>query len=408
MNVLMTTHPGYGHLHPMIPVAQALQSAGHQVVFACAPSFCEHVQRLGFNVLPVGFDWLEWEAADKFPEMENTLLAQRHDWLLTNVFSDIAAHEMTAGILALANTWRPDVIVRGSFEFGACVAAERLEIPHATIGIGLFFSPGMLEPRIGDQLAYLRSAYGLEPYPALDMLYRNLYLSYFPAVYEFPDIYLPPVNHIIRPTLFSGGEQMELPANLRALLQSDRPNALVTLGTIFNRTVDIYRTIMDGLRDENINLIITVGRNQNITQFGTLPDNVYITHYIPYNILLPHCQLVMMHGGTSTTLASLAHGLPVIVIPLSADQPFHAMRCAALKAGRVLKYDHQFDDLLGSEHAPFTADSVRQTVRDVLGNPDYRQNAQHLKDAISQQPTPDLAVDLLQKIVLSFNRGKAN
>src|SRR5439155_13345748 len=70
--------------------------------------------------------------------------------------------------------------------------------------------------------------------------------------------------------------------------------------------------------------------------YGPQPGNVHIERYIPLSLLLPHCDLAVTHGGSGTLTAVLAHGLPVMVVPVTADQPANAARCAALGLGRVV------------------------------------------------------------------------
>ncbi len=55
MRVLCTCVPGFGHFHPMVPLAQALVRAGHEVAFATAERFCRRVvEPAGFPTFPAG------------------------------------------------------------------------------------------------------------------------------------------------------------------------------------------------------------------------------------------------------------------------------------------------------------------------------------------------------------------
>lgn len=399
MRVLMTTQPGLGHLHPLVPIAQALRDAGDEVAFACAASFAPRVERLGFRCFAAGMDWLESDAGETFPELKASLEQNQPLWLLTEVFADIAAHEMATDLFDVCDEWRPDIIVRNDYEFAACVVAEKLDIPHATVGMEFSLSRHEWDALIGEQLAYLRSAYGLKPYPAVDMLYRYLYLSPTPPSYTFPASAPVPEIHHLRPVNFDRSGEEVLPAWIANL--PDRPTVHATMGTVFNRTEDIYETIIAGLRDEPINLIITIGRNRDPDTFGPQPDNVYIEQYIPHTLLLPHCDLVITHGGFNTTMSVLSHGLPLILIPISASQPLHANLCAKLELGRVIvREPGQFETYLGSEATPavLSPSTIREMTWDVLETPAYKQNVETLRDEIRALPEPDTAVPLLHQV----------
>jgi UDP:flavonoid glycosyltransferase YjiC (YdhE family) len=52
---------------------------------------------------------------------------------------------------------------------------------------------------------------------------------------------------------------------------------------------------------------------------------------------LAEASLVVSHGGSGTTLGALAAGLPLVVVPLFADQPPNARRVAEVGAGVVVE-----------------------------------------------------------------------
>ena len=397
MRVLLTVQPAMGHLHSVLPVAHALKNRQHEVVFATARSFCPQVEARHFQAIPAGLDWLESEAERSFPHLRDLPPEARHFAFLTDVFADVAALEMSRALLDIARTWRPDVILRSVFEFAGCVVAERLGLPHATVGGGLFHHSRALEPLIQDQMAYLRSVHQLAPYPALDMLYPHLYIAQVPACYEFPDVTLPPSYRAIRPT-FDSAPGETLPAWIERL--PERPTVHATLGTVFNRAPEIYRAILAGLRDEPINLILAIGRDQDPAQYGPQPDNVYIERFLPHTLLLPHCDLIIGHGGANTTLQTLGHGLPLLIIPLSAEQPFHAARCADLGVGLVLRQPGAAAPLHMDTACPtLSPDTIRESVRELLDNPTFRDKARSVQAEIAALPEPAQAAEWVEALV---------
>ena len=69
MRVLFTTLPASGHLHPLVPIANAAAAAGHEIVFATAASFCPAVESVGFRCFPAGFDRRGVPLDVLFPDM---------------------------------------------------------------------------------------------------------------------------------------------------------------------------------------------------------------------------------------------------------------------------------------------------------------------------------------------------
>jgi len=385
MKVLFTCQPALGHLHPLIPLGQALTDAGHEVAFACAPAFCSTVKQQSFHCFPAGLDWLVSEAENSFPKMKNMSLMEQSRWFLTYVFANVTARAMLRDLLTTARRWSPDLIVRDCWEFGGYVAAEKLNIPHASAGLGTFFSLQALREFIGPQLKYLRRIAGLPLDPELETLYRYLYIHFAPPSY-LPSQDTVPVAHAFRLSLFDRTGNEQLPAWIENL--SDFPTVYGTLGTVVNKVPGIFESILNALQDEPVNLVLTIGRDQDPAQFGPRPSNVYIERYIPQTLLLPHCDVVISHGGYNTFMAALSHGLPQLVIPLGADQLFHAQKCTALNVGITLS---------GEQANP---QAIKDAVRTLLENSMYLENANRIKEEILAMPGPEQAVELLEQLTI--------
>lgn len=179
-------------------------------------------------------------------------------------------------------------------------------------------------------------------------------------------------------------EGAALPHWITAMPQ--RPTVYATLGTAYNRTPGIFATILAALREEPINLIVTLGPGYDPGDFGPQPAHVHLEHYLPQSLLFPHCDLVITHGGSGTVRTALARGLPMVVLPIAADQPENARRCEALGVARVVRSRDR------------TAAAIREAARAVLHDPRYRRNAERLRAEMGSLPGPEYAVALLETL----------
>ena len=102
--------------------------------------------------------------------------------------------------------------------------------------------------------------------------------------------------------------------------------------------------------------------------------------------LLPHCDVVLTHGGYGAIMACLSLGMPMVVLPVNADQPRNARRCAELGVARVV----------GPEER--TPEAIRAATQAVLRDPTYRANAERIRDEITAMPGLELAVELLERL----------
>jgi MGT family glycosyltransferase len=165
------------------------------------------------------------------------------------------------------------------------------------------------------------------------------------------------------------------------------PTIYFTLGTVFNiESGDLFARVLAGLRDLPINVIATVGREIDPIEFGQQPPHIHIEQYIPQALILPQCVVSISHGGSGSVMGALAHGLPMVLLPMGADQPQNAARCEALRVARVL-------DVIDA-----TPKIIREAINDILENPAYRRAAQRMKDEIAALPPPAHAVELLEQL----------
>jgi len=395
MRVLFTAGPGTGHFHPLVPVAKALQQAGHTVAFATADSSREMVERSGFGFFSTGAEWMAMVAQGGMGGMKSFEDFQRIQRemmktdlpaflkMMLQMFVGRFGNATLPQVIAAASTFRPDLIVRNSMEYAGCVAAEHLGLPHASIQVG-GVRPGDYPPEaLVEQLDALRAKAQLPPDPALQMLYRYLHLSLMPASYFQGG--MPATTHYLSPRTFDQSGSEGLPAWVEK--REGRPILYITLGTVANRLLHLLNPLIAGVRDEPLEIIVTVGRDQDPAQLGPQPPNVHVERYIPQSLLLPKCELAIMHGGYSSISSGLIHGLPLVIVPVAADQPMNARLSQAFGAAEVLDTE------------ALTPEVVRSAVRKVRSTPSYRQAAQRFQADAATLPPVEHAVALLERLV---------
>jgi UDP:flavonoid glycosyltransferase YjiC (YdhE family) len=294
------------------------------------------------------------------------------------------ARKRAADILRLCMEWHPDLFVCEEFDFGAMVVAERLGLPYATVLVsatGAF----VRNESVAGPLDEVRAEHGLPRDPSLAMLSRYLVLTPFPPSLRDPGLPSPPTTHHVRLVSFDvAGNEAGLPWLAR---RHRAPTVYLTLGTVYNlESGDLFQRVLTGLRDLPINLIVTVGRDLDPDELGRQPANVHIERFVPQSALLPHCDLVVSHAGSGSVLGALAHGLPMVLIPIGADQPLNAARCRALGVAEVL------------DAVSATPEMVRAAVSRVLADDGFQGAAVRLQDEIAALPGPEYGVKLLDRL----------
>ena len=379
--ILFTFAGGSGHFIPLIPIARAAEQAGHVVAFGGQAALLASVERARFTA----FDTADATFRDDRARSPLLKLDMEREYrAVREGYAGRIARRRAPAILDLCARWKPDLLVCDEMDFGAMVAAEHVGVLHASVSV---IATGGLTPRdlIAEPLNVLRAEHGLPVDPDLAMLSRHLVISPFPPTLRDPAFAPPPTLRAFRPA-GDGPEAPVIPDWLARLPLG--PTVYLTLGTVFNvESGDLFGRLLQGLARLPINLIVTVGSQIDPEELGPQPANVRIERFIDQWALLPRCDLVVSHAGSGTVVGALAHGLPMVLLPMGADQPLNAKRCATLGVARVL------------DPIEATPGQIEEAADALLADAGPRRAAERIRDEIAGLPELSQSVRLLEQLV---------
>ena len=385
LRVLFSTNGLDGHFQPLVPFARGLQELGHSVAFATSPYFVPAIEAAGFRGLPVGSQPPPAEGLHViFQAIGHLNHAEKISYMRQWYFLGEQKRQEIRDILAVIEDWKPDLLVREETEFGACVAAERAGLPHASVQVTVSGQIAELRTVSPPRLAALRAEVGLPPDDELASFEPYLVLSPFPPGLRKSGAFVPPTLQVIQPAPSNPTGSEQTPAWLQAT--EGRPLIYASLGTVFNNRTDVFERILKGLRDEPVELILTVGRNGDPTQFGPQPPNIHIERFVPQSLLYPHCAVAVIHGGSGTMIGALQHGVPLVVMPFGADHPGNVLAAQAAGVARALDPEQM------------TAEEVREAVSEILARTEYRDNARRIQAEIAGLPPFAHGLRLLEQL----------
>ncbi len=318
MRVLIATISAYGHLQPLLPLAQALVDAGHEVAIASGPDMCLRAEAAGFATFNAGItaDVAFGQLAARFPDQEYNRLEPSEilDWYVPHLFGEVMAPIMLGDLEPLVRKWRPDVILHDIWEFAAPIAAASAGIPSVSQTLGLRF-----DDRILDAVAALSPHCGGSA--ALSLTRRRVFIAIFAWISRHP-AYSPTIQrvtagtmHPLRPIAQPPVPGEELPQWIES--RRDVPLVHTTLGTNISTNTDIsmFRSVIEGLGDLDIDVLITIGFDKYPASIGPLASNMHVENYVPQSLLLPHCSAVICHGGAGSTLSCVGARLAAVDPP---------------------------------------------------------------------------------------------
>src|SRR5450432_136139 len=381
MRVLFTTLRNTSHFLPLVPFVAACRRRGHEVAVAAPPDLAERVATTGAAFFPFGHPgdeglrpiWMRFRGA---PEEDEKRIA------IGDIFAGACAGAALPGLLETMETWRPQVVVRESQEYAAVVAASKVGIPLVRVAISARSAEAEVVRYAAPWVDDHGRRVGLAPDPSGDRILCETSLTLFPVSFEPPEV---------KPSRSLRFRVVRQQAPALPDWWGDRPGPFVyvTLGTVVG-SIEImrsaYRVALDALVDLPIRALLTIGSELSIEALGDVPPNVHVERFVPQDDVLPHAAAVLCHGGSGTVIGALAAGVPMVVAPLFADQPFNAQRVEAIGAGLALPKR--------------TADpeDLRSALLRVLEEESFRERAGRLAAEIAALPTVDEAAVEIERL----------
>jgi hypothetical protein len=375
MKVLVVSVPALGHLNPLLPLVKALLAGGDQVVVASGVDVAPTVKAAGAEFFAAGQGedaWMDQLRQRTRGAPGDGIAPERIlHYFVPRAFGEIAAADMIDGVLECGRRLAPDLVLFDNLALAGPLAADLLGVPGINHLLGPLADHEVFE-LANDAVSPLWRSFGRDA-PGHAGVYRDLTIGICPPSLERLKV---PCGEVLslRPT----------PLPTAPATRSTRPLVYVTFGTFFNYNLEIFRAVLEGLADEPIDVMVTVGADGDPAALTPFPANTSVERFIPQAELLPRCQAVVHHGGAGTTFGALAHGLPQLVVPQGADNFAHAAMVE--RAGEAVV-------LLPGEA---TASKVRDGVRRILAEPTYADAARRTADEIAVMPGPPEVAEALR------------
>ncbi|MGR8934539.1 MAG: glycosyltransferase [Gammaproteobacteria bacterium] len=401
-----------GHVNPMLALADAVRSRGHRATFLLLGDPPASVAQAGFEIVPLGGSVFPPDAYRAGIRQLGTLqgrAALRHTFALgvraaEAILKCGPAAVRSAGVNAL-------LVDQVSFPGGT--VADELELPFATVCNALLLHAEPAVPpffthwqpkdacwaRLRNRIAWAglnrlytpilaqiqerRKQLGLAvPLRIADTWSARLQVSQEPEIFEFPRQALPKLVRFVGPLRLPNG-YAPIPFPWERL--DGRPLIYASLGTLQNRLAGTFRAIAEACTDFDVQLVISTGHGILPEELGDLPGRPIVVSFAPQWELLRRATLAVTHAGLNTALDALSHGVPVVAVPVTNEQPGIAARIVRAGAGTVVTQPRL---------APKT---LRSLIGRMLTEPDYRTAAERMRDAIRAGGGATRAAELIEQ-----------
>jgi len=354
-----------------VPLARELGVAGHEVVWATAPSSCAKVESLGFRAVPSGLDpdVRRNMFVDRIAHGLDVPPRERRAIDFSVIFGDVAAPAMRDDLVDVFEEVKPQLVVHDFAELAAAPMAIARGISNVSVGFSGALSDAV-QAAVEERVAPVWEREGVRvTTPAFN---GDLLLHPFPARLDPPRADGPSAP--MQPLSFDGAASASQPEWISSF-GTNRPGVYVTFGTEMAPRAP-WAAILEALADLDVDVLATVGGQIDPATLGPFAANTRVERYVPQSFVLDRSRLVVSHGGAGTLIGAATAGKVQLCIPIAADQWQNSDSLSAVNTGVVLEPDER------------DVSTIRRSVQRLLGDVSMQSDAEVLRDDFAAMPPP--------------------
>lgn len=379
--------PAHGHTNPTLGVVRELISRGHQVWYYSYNIMREKIESTGATFI----------SCDDY-DIERSLVPQD----AARVGKDIAFSTKLLVDTALAldgmlcrdmEKLKPDCIVADSMAVWGKAIALKLDIPFVSSTTTFAFnknSAKIMRRNIGELIRLIFSV------PQIDKQIKRLQSNGYPVksildiiqndnntntiVYTSPE-FQPFSETFSDKYTFVGPSVRSVTAKIEK--NADKL-VYISMGTVNNDMMPLYRRCLSSFANTDYQVIMSVGNTVSIENFRKLPKNISVFPYVDQMAVLQQADVFVSHCGMNSVSESLFFGVPLVMLPQTAEQKGVARQVSYLKTGiRLNKSDGH---------------SILKAVNAVLSDSSYKENANRISESFKRCPGAKGAADKIIQV----------
>jgi len=363
LRITITTGGSRGEVQPYVALGLGLEAAGHEVRISAQAAYQQFVQEWGLGFHPISGD--PHQLVSELLEAGNNPI--RFARCFRRVLGSLMEQNLEEYLAACRDA---EVIIYSPVGFLGYYIAEALRVPRVGAALYPLFSRtrhfpssivpiGKLRPSgtLGGLYNYLTYPFSEQLFwqsfrtPASRALEEHLGLSPSflgpfgemirhrePILYGWSPSVLPqptdwgPWLHTTGYWFLDRPRGWQAPRELTDFLEAGSPPVFIGFGSMNNIAAErLTKIVLQALELEGQRGLLATGWGGMGN--AALPDTVFRVEDVPHDWLFERVRAAIHHGGAGTTSASLRAGIPTLVVPFFADQPFWGWRDAELGVG---------------------------------------------------------------------------
>ncbi|WP_088835220.1 macrolide family glycosyltransferase [Paenibacillus tyrfis] len=379
--VLYVTIPAEGHVNPTLGLVKQLVDNGEEVVYMCSEAYRARLAQTGAQFRAYQLDeQLFRELGFNPTEVKHPL--QFTDFMLRGI---IELH--IPEILRQTENDSFDYLIFDSlFGWGGAILGEKLGSPTICSVTNLAFTEPLsqivevfdtgeldveaLYERVTKTAQSIAREYNIAVPAIEDITHQYGQLK---VVFTSRD-FQPDADKLDDSYIFTGPSitpRLDAPSFPLEQLRSQYEQVVyISMGSILTKDIELYKLCFEAFRDVPAQFVLSCGKDTNLDSLGDIPPNFIIKPYVPQLEVLQQADAFITHAGMNSTSEALYYDVPLVMIPLSSDQPMVAKRVKELGGGIIL------------ERSQLTPAALKSGLLQVLNESTYKEHAQRIGDSL--------------------------
>jgi len=377
--------PAHGHTNPTLGVVKELTRRGHEVLYYSYKPFREKIEAAGGKFIACD----DFDAELRLTKAEANRLGSDLA-LSTRVLVDTTL-SLDAMVCREMEALRPDCIVADSMAVWGKAVARKLNIPFVSSTTTFAFNQHSAKimkqsfrelvfmllamPKIQKDVKRLQTK-GYPVRNVLDLISNDDFTD--TIVYTSPE-FQPCAETFSEKYAFVGPSIR--PAETTVEKRQEKL-VYISMGTVNNDMLSLYRNCITALGDAGYQVILSVGNQVDLSDFGDLPENVEIYPSVDQIAVLKQADAFLTHCGMNSVSEALYFGVPLAMLPKTKEQSGVAEQVCRMGAGLLLAGD--------------SPEEIRIALHTLLKDHTYRKNAEFIGQSFRRCGGAKAAADKIE------------
>ena len=356
--------PAYGHTNPTLNVVRELVKRGHRVFYYSSNSFRQIIEDTKATFISLD----EYDLEHKL-KPEDAARIGKDIAFSTRIIVDTTL-ALNDRVLNDMQKIKPDCIVYDSMAYWGKAVAMKLNIPYVcsttTFAFNRYSAKTMKQkpaeifnflfsmPETGRQIKRLKD----KGYPIKNVLDLISNDENTPTVVYTSSLFQPYSETFNDSFAFVGPS---IRPKTSDFIKKKEKLIYISMGTVNNNMIKLYRKMIEAFADIDYQVLISIGNSTDRKALEPVPENIEIYNSVDQIAVLEKADLFISHAGMNSVSESLYFGVPLILLPITAEQKAVATRVTQLNAGIILE--------------DISIENITQKANELLINSSYKENA---------------------------------